>query len=219
MTKSEVAYTKKAHEVQNGEFLIIVDRPCRVHNIRFLTPNGLICISGTDTQMPLPDRYQNGKILTMVGYHEMLVGPFDDVLVPKPNGMRVNVYRNGDFIQLETRGTHPCKPIDMSVRRAGQGNQFYLVGLDIFTGVKRECLYLREALIPQITVSIEEADLLDISDDGYYSVMNKDNSVTDGFKIYREDLAKTMKQTWADGERTIVVKVAETMGMKGIIEA
>jgi hypothetical protein len=49
--------------------------------------------------------------------------------------------------------------------------------------------------------------------------MGKDNSAAGDMKIYREDLAKMIRESWADGERTIVVKVAETMRIKGIIAA
>jgi hypothetical protein len=73
------------------------------------------------------------------------------------------------------------------------------VGVDIFPGAKRECLFSDEELVPQLKVSIEEGGLPDMSDDGHYSIMSKNNSVADDFKTYRGDLAEKIKQTWADG--------------------
>ena len=67
-------------------------------------------------------------------------------------------------------------------------------------------------LVPQIAVSIEEVDLLEISDDDHYSVMGKGNSVADDMKIYREGFATKIRESCADRERTIVVKSPRPWG-------
>jgi hypothetical protein len=92
-----------------------------------------------------------------------------------------------DFVQIKD---YSCRLIDIAICKSGLGLKLYLSGVDIFAEVKKDCMYHGDALVPQTAVSIEEGDLLEISDDGHYSVMGKDNSVADNMKIYREDLAK-----------------------------
>jgi hypothetical protein len=153
----------------------------------------------------------------MTAHHEMFFGPFEDVVVPKPHSIQANVRKEQDFVQI---GAQPRRIIDIAICKSGLSVKLYLTGLDIFTGVKKVCLHHGDGvLVPLITVSFDEVDLLDISDDGHYSVMGEDNSVADNVKIYKKDLAKKIRDSWADGERTIMVKVAETMGLKSIIAA
>jgi hypothetical protein len=192
LSKPEVAYTKKAHEVRLHDFLIIYDRPCRVRSLKLFSPNGMLCISGIDTQLHVPMSAIVNNIPETAANREMLVGPFEDVLFPKPHGIPANVQQRHEFIQL---GNYPCRLTDMSTSRAGYTEVYHVIGLDIFPGERKECLFRCQMLVPQITVNFEEAGLLDVSNDGHYSFMGKDNSVAGGLKIYREHLAKSIKES------------------------
>jgi hypothetical protein len=66
---------------------------------------------------------------------------------------------------------------------------------------------------------IERKQLLSISDDFFCSLIAGDNVPEDNISIPNEALAKAIKDFWAEGERNVMGKTAEAMGIKGVILA
>ena len=61
----------------------------------------MLSLSGTDTQNPIhyPTQYQTEILKEMTANHEILVGPFEDVVVPMPHDILALVRKRRDYVQ------------------------------------------------------------------------------------------------------------------------
>lgn len=83
--------------------------------------------------------------------------------------------RKGGYVVLKG---FPCKIVDMSTSKTGKHGhaKVHLVGIDIFNGRKYEdiCPSTHNMDVPEVTRA--EYQLIDISDDGFCSLMNADGT-------------------------------------------
>ena len=114
---------------------------------------------------------------------------------------------------------HPCKVIETSTSKTGKHGhaKVHMVGLDIFTGKKYEeiCPSTHNMDVPN--VNRLEYLLLDVSDDGFVSLMTPDGSSTkEDLKLPEGELGAEIKKLAGEGKE-LLVSVVSSMGIEQIM--
>jgi len=111
-----------------------------------------------------------------------------------------------------------CKIVDMSTSKTGKHGhaKVHLVGSDIFTGKKYEdiCPSTHNMDVPEVTR--QEFSLMDITDDGFCSLMKDDGSVKDDLKVPEGELGQDIRSQFADGKE-LTVTVLSALGAEHIV--
>ncbi|KAI9732842.1 MAG: Eukaryotic translation initiation factor 5A [Cirrosporium novae-zelandiae] len=132
--------------------------------------------------------------------------------------MQCSALRKNGFVVIKGR---PCKIVEMSTSKTGKHGhaKVHLVALDIFTGRKMEdlCPSTHNMDVPNVTR--KEYQLLDISDDGYLSLMVDDGSTKDDVKVPEGEVGKKINELFREQEKDTNVIVLTSMGEEAAIEA
>jgi len=112
----------------------------------------------------------------------------------------------------------PCKIVEMSTSKTGKHGhaKVHLVGLDIFTGKKCEdiCPSTHNMDVPNVTRL--DFQLLDISPDGYLSLMNDNGDVREDLKLPESELGAQIRADY-DAGREILCTVLKACGEEVVI--
>lgn len=124
------------------------------------------------------------------------------------------VRKNG-FCVIKSR---PCKVVDVSTSKTGKHGhaKCNFVGIDIFTGKKYEDMMPSSHNMDVPNVSRIEYTLLDISDDGFVSLMDEGGNTVDHLQLPKgtdelEKLADQIRSEF-DAGKELVVTVLRAMG-------
>jgi translation initiation factor 5A len=114
---------------------------------------------------------------------------------------------------------HPCKIVDYSTSKTGKHGhaKANIVGVDIFTGKKYEdiCPTSHNMEVPVIKRS--EWQLVDISHDGYLTLMSKDGSdQREDLKLPEGELGEQIKTAFDDG-KDLLLSVVAAMDQEGVL--
>lgn len=125
--------------------------------------------------------------------------------------------RKNGFVVLKG---FPCKIVDMSTSKTGKHGhaKVHLVGLDIFTGKKYEdiCPSTHNMEVP--VVKRFEHQLLDVTPDGYCSVLLDNGETREDLKLPEGELGEQLREAFENaGEKDIFDTVQTAMGNEGII--
>jgi translation initiation factor 5A len=105
--------------------------------------------------------------------------------------MQCSALRKNGFVLMKER---PCKIVEMSTSKTGKHGhaKVNLVGIDIFTGKKYEdvCPSTHNMAVP--TVTRQEYVLMDISDDGFVSLLLENGETRDDIKLPAGELGKNL---------------------------
>jgi translation initiation factor 5A len=129
--------------------------------------------------------------------------------------MQCSALRKNGFVMLKGR---PCKIVEMSTSKTGKHGhaKVHLVGLDIFTGKKCEdiCPSTHNMDVP--FVKREDYQLMDISDDGYLTLMSDGGDLREDLKLPDGDLGNQLKSEF-EGGREILCTVLKACGEECVI--
>jgi len=131
--------------------------------------------------------------------------------------MQCSALRKNGFVMLKAR---PCKIMEMTTSKTGKHGhaKVHLVGIDIFNGKKYEDLCPSTHNIDVPNVNRSDFQLLDISDDGFVSLMDDKGDTRDDLRVPGdEELAKKMREELDKGEGTIIITVLSAIGEEAII--
>jgi len=132
--------------------------------------------------------------------------------------MQCSALRKNGFVVIKNR---PCKIVDMSTSKTGKHGhaKVHLVALDIFTGKKLEDLCPSTHNMDCPIVIRREYQLLDISDDGFLSLMNDDGDTKDDVKMPEGEVGEKIKRLFKEEEKDTNVVILTSMGEEAAIEA
>jgi len=123
--------------------------------------------------------------------------------------------RKNGFVMLKGR---PCKIVEMSTSKTGKHGhaKVHMVGLDIFTAKKCEdiCPSTHNMDVP--FVKREDYQLMDISDDGYLTLMADSGDLREDLKLPDGDLGNQLKGEFENG-REILCTVLKACGEECVI--
>lgn len=132
--------------------------------------------------------------------------------------MQCSALRKNGHVVIKNR---PCKIVDMSTSKTGKHGhaKVHLVAIDIFTGKKLEelCPSTHNMDVPNVTR--REFQLLDVSDDGYLSLMSDDGATKDDVKVPEGDVGDKIMKLFKDEGKDLNVVVLTAMGEECAMDA
>ncbi|OMJ89620.1 hypothetical protein SteCoe_8156 [Stentor coeruleus] len=114
---------------------------------------------------------------------------------------------------------HPCRIVDMSVAKVGKHGsaKAKITGIDVFTANKYEEIHPTSHNIDVPVITREDWTLVDISRDGYASLMNDAGDTKEDLKVPDDEIGQKMKAL-LDGGATVSTTVLRAMGHEKIVD-
>ena len=126
--------------------------------------------------------------------------------------MQCSALRKNGFVVIKNR---PCKIVEMSTSKTGKHGhaKVHLVAIDIFTGKKLEdlCPSTHNMDVPNVRRQeyqlvrfgfsvwpLADARQLDVTDDGFLSLMSDDGGTKDDVKVPDGDVGDKIKKLFQD---------------------
>lgn len=136
--------------------------------------------------------------------------------VSKTAPKQCSAIKKGQHVVIKGR---PCKVIETTTSKTGKHGhaKVHMIGIDIFTGKKYEenCPSTHNMDVPEVNRS--DYQLLDISDDGYASLMLPDGSTKDDLRVIEgSEVGDGLKAAFDEG-KDIIVSVLSAMNEELII--
>ncbi|EPS27905.1 hypothetical protein PDE_02849 [Penicillium oxalicum 114-2] len=132
--------------------------------------------------------------------------------------MQCSALRKNGHVVIKGR---PCKIVDMSTSKTGKHGhaKVHLVAIDIFTGKKLEDLSPSTHNMDVPNVARKEYTLLDITDDGFLSLMKDDGDTKDDVKLPEGDVGARITKMFREEDKEVNVIIQTAMGEEAAIEA
>ena len=131
----------------------------------------------------------------------------------QPNALHIESYVALNY--------HPCKVVERHFLNMGKVRhaKVNIIGVDIFTGKKYEDTFRSTHSIQAPFVTRKEYQLIDIANDGFLTLLNKDAATKEDVKLEDSDgeIKKKLNELLAD-EKDIIVGVMQAMGRLLITE-
>jgi translation initiation factor 5A len=130
--------------------------------------------------------------------------------------VQCSALRKNGYVMIKAR---PCKVIEMSTSKTGKHGhaKVHLVGLDIFTNKKYEDLCPSTHNIDVPNVNRSDFQLIDISDDGFATLMNDKGDTRDDLKVPEGELGQKIREEFGKEDVTVIVTVMAAVGEEMII--
>jgi len=132
--------------------------------------------------------------------------------------MQCSALRKNGHVVIKGR---PCKIVDMSTSKTGKHGhaKVHLVALDIFTGKKLEDLSPSTHNMEVPNVTRKEYQLLDISEDGFLSLMDDAGTPKEDVKLPEGETGDKIKKLFVDENKDTNVIVLTAMGEELAMDA
>jgi len=132
--------------------------------------------------------------------------------------VQCSALRKNGYVMIKSR---PCKVIEMSTSKTGKHGhaKVHLIGLDIFTSKKYEDLCPSTHNIDVPHVNRSDFQLIDISDDGFATLMNDKGDTRDDLKIPDGELGQKIRDEFGKEDMTVIVTVMSAVGEESIISS
>ncbi|KAL2822590.1 translation protein SH3-like domain-containing protein [Aspergillus granulosus] len=131
--------------------------------------------------------------------------------------MQCSALRKNGFVVIKGR---PCKIIDMSTSKTGKHGhaKVHLVATDIFTQKKLEelCPSTHNMDVPNVTR--REYQLLDVTDDGFLSLMDDNGATKDDVKVPDGEVGDRINKMFTDEGKDCNVVILTAMGEQACME-
>lgn len=131
--------------------------------------------------------------------------------------MQCSALRKSGFVMIKSR---PCKIVEMSTSKTGKHGhaKVHLVGIDIFNQKRYEDLCPSTHNIDVPNVQRLDFELVDITDDGFVSLMSGSGEIRDDLKLPADpELEKKIRDEFAKVDNTVMVTVIKAVNEEAII--
>merc|ERR1712000_73172 len=161
---------------------------------------------------------QAAKSFTMADNEHELTFDTADAGASLTFPMQCSALRKNGFVVIKGR---PCKIVDMSTSKTGKHGhaKVHLVATDIFTSKKYEDLSPSTRNMDVPTVRRQEYQLVDVSDDGFLSLMDDNGDTKDDVKLPDGEIGDKIEKLFKVEEKDVNVIVLTSMGEQSAVEA
>ncbi|KAL2001957.1 hypothetical protein VTN02DRAFT_935 [Thermoascus thermophilus] len=130
--------------------------------------------------------------------------------------MQCSALRKNGHVVIKGR---PCKIVEMSTSKTGKHGhaKVHIVALDIFTGKKLEDLCPSTHNMDVPNVQRREYQLLDVTDDGFLSLMDENSNTKDDVRVPEGELGERIKSMFDDG-KDLNVTILTAMGEEACMD-
>lgn len=131
--------------------------------------------------------------------------------------MQCSALRKNGFVMIKSR---PCKIVEMSTSKTGKHGhaKVHLVGMDIFNNKRYEDLCPSTHNIDVPNVQRIDFQLIDISEDGFVSLMTDKGDIRDDLRLPSdEQLCQKIREEFKNDDSTVIVTVIKAVGEESII--
>lgn len=130
--------------------------------------------------------------------------------------MQCSALRKNGHVMIKSR---PCKIVEMSTSKTGKHGhaKVHLVGIDIFNGKRYEDLCPSTHNIDVPNVQRIDFQLIDISDDGFVTLMTEKGDTRDDLRLPDGELNSKIREEFAKEDNLVVVTVIKAVGDEAII--
>lgn len=130
--------------------------------------------------------------------------------------MQCSALRKNGYVMIKSR---PCKIVEMSTSKTGKHGhaKVHLVGIDIFNGKRYEDLCPSTHNIDVPNVQRIDFQLIDISDDGFVTLMTDKGDTRDDLRLPDGELAAKIREEFAKEDNTVLVTVIKAVNEESII--
>jgi len=130
--------------------------------------------------------------------------------------LNANSLRKGDVVLLQ--GGHPCKIVELEKSKTGKhgGMKVHLVGMDIFTDKKVTGLVGSQDNVTICDVCKDEMVLVDITDDGYLSLLDGTEMRAD-LKLPNGALGDKIRAAFETEDTSVTVTVLAAVNKEQVI--
>lgn len=130
--------------------------------------------------------------------------------------MQCSALRKNGFVMIKSR---PCKIVEMSTSKTGKHGhaKVHLVGIDIFNNKRYEDLCPSTHNIDVPNVSRIDFQLIDISDDGFVTLMTDKGDTRDDLRLPDGELGGKVQEEFAKEDNTVLVTVIKAVNEEAII--
>lgn len=113
---------------------------------------------------------------------------------------------------------HPCKVISTSTSKTGKHGhaKIHIEGSDIFTNNKYEMVLPTTHNVDVPIINRSEYTLMDISDDGFCSLLSENNTTKDDLKLPNNEMGKEIQNEFDNGNE-VYVTVVGSMNIEMIL--
>eukprot|EP00178_Gracilaria_changii_P007367 TRINITY_DN23499_c0_g1_i1.p1 TRINITY_DN23499_c0_g1~~TRINITY_DN23499_c0_g1_i1.p1 ORF type:complete len:152 (+),score=32.15 TRINITY_DN23499_c0_g1_i1:64-519(+) len=121
--------------------------------------------------------------------------------------MQCSALRKGGYVNI--RG-FPCKIVNMSTSKTGKHGhaKVNMTALDIFTSKKYEDIVPSTHNVEVPNVTKAEYQLIDISDEGYMSLMLDDGTMKEDLKLPAGEVGEQIQAAFDDGKELMVATLS-----------
>lgn len=118
---------------------------------------------------------------------------------------------------------HPCKVVSFSTAKTGKHGsaKAMITGIDIFSASKYECTFSTGDNVDAPLAVRVEYTLIDISPDGFCSLMDDSGEIKEDLKLPEEewlkDVADKIRLMFEEGKKECLVSVVSAMGKEKIL--
>jgi len=132
--------------------------------------------------------------------------------------MQCSALRKNGYVVIKGR---PCKIIEMTTSKTGKHGhaKVNLTGIDIFTGKRLEDMSPSTHNMEVPNVTRREYQLLDISEDGFLSLMSEDGATKDDVKAPEGEVGEKINKLFREEEKDTNVIVLTAMGQEVAMDA
>jgi len=130
--------------------------------------------------------------------------------------LQCSALRKNGYVMIKSR---PCKVMEMSTSKTGKHGhaKVHLVGLDIFTNKKYEDICPSTHNIDVPNVSRNDFQLIDVSDDGFVTLMNDKGDTRDDLRLPEGELGQKVREEFGKDDNTVIVTVMAAVDEEAII--
>jgi translation initiation factor 5A len=114
---------------------------------------------------------------------------------------------------------HPCRIVEINVAKVGKHGsaKAKITGIDVFTSNKYEEIHPTSHNVDVPVINREDWTLVDISRDGFASLMNDNGDCKDDLKVPDDDTGSKMRSLLDNGA-TVSCTVLKAMGHEKIVD-
>ncbi|CAL5092151.1 unnamed protein product [Urochloa decumbens] len=134
-----------------------------------------------------------------------------DAGASKTYPQQAGTIRKNGFIVIKNR---PCKVVEVSTSKTGKHGhaKCHFVGIDIFTGKKLEDIVPSSHNCDVPHVNRTEYQLIDISEDGYVSLLTESGNTKDDLKLPTDEALQAQIRSGYEEGKDIILTVQSAMG-------